>query len=77
MFILKDLEKRDLTTEENLLSVRQYQTIKKAIGLATAIGISPCLLPGIGIENSSPSSSQFPQFRQETLTIMQVPTKFF
>lgn len=76
LFILKDLEKKDLTIEENLLSVSQYQTIKKSIGIAAAIGIAPCLLPGIGIKNTS-TYSQFTLFNQETLTIMQVPVKCF
>lgn len=62
----------DLGTEENMLSVSQYQTIKKSIGFATSIGIISCLIPGIGMENSQVSESRIIELSQETLSIMQV-----
>lgn len=71
LFILRELEKMDLGTEENMLSVSQYQTIKKSIGFATSIGIISCLIPGIGMENSQVSESRIIELSQETLSIMQ------
>lgn len=74
LFVLRELEKMDLGTKENMLSVSQYQIIKKAIGFATSIGIVSCLLPGIQMENSPVTQSRF---SQENLSIMQVFNRLY
>ncbi|XP_017758255.1 PREDICTED: transport and Golgi organization protein 6 homolog [Eufriesea mexicana] len=48
--VLQNIKICNSTNNESLFSVKQFHTLKVCIKLITAIGIIPCLLPGVGID---------------------------
>lgn len=48
--ILQNINICDSTNNESLFSVKQFHTLKICIELITAMGIIPCLLPGVGVD---------------------------
>lgn len=48
--ILQNINTCDSTNNESLFSVKQFHTLRICIELITAMGIIPCLLPGVGVD---------------------------
>ncbi|XP_012275451.1 transport and Golgi organization protein 6 homolog isoform X2 [Orussus abietinus] len=73
LFVLKELPK-SLACSDTFLTVNQFQKIKSAVEVISDIGITPCLLPGVGI-NLKKVDSQNNGGLQKSLTEFQKYTQ--
>ncbi|CAD1473467.1 unnamed protein product, partial [Heterotrigona itama] len=48
--VLRNIKTNNSANDEPLHSVQQFRTLKSSVELITAIGITSCLLPGVGVD---------------------------